>query len=145
MKPVTGTPEQTGYHRVGPKQYLDRLLADYQLTADDVAGAVAVRTPPGTGGEPGPPEYLIHEPLLRPHDPFPCAGDPEAREFCFSIASEIVLTAGISLHEAIERINQHWSAPATGKPAPRTWIVGQDLVYHEDPGYWARVIPEQTS
>jgi hypothetical protein len=138
-------PELTGYHPVGPREYLDRLLAEYQLSDADVAGAVTVRTPAGTGGKPGPQEYLIHETLLRPHAPFPCAGDSEAREFCLSIASEIALAARITLQEAIERINQHWSKPAPGRPAPRVWIVGLDLAYHEDPEYWARVILEQTS
>jgi hypothetical protein len=143
-EPVTGTPELAGYHRVGPRKYLDRLLAEYQLSDGDVAGAVTVRTPPGAGGKPGPPEYLLRETLLRSHDPFPCAGDSEAREFCLSIASEIVLTAQITLQEAIERINQHWSKPAPGQAAPRMWIAGQDLTYHEDAAYWARVILEQT-
>jgi len=142
---VTAAPELTGYCPVGPREYLDRLLAEYQLNATDVAGEIAVRTPPGAGGKPGPPEYLIRESLLRPHDPFPCAGDSQAREFCLSIASEIVLTAGISLQEAIDRINQHWSSPAPGKPAPRIWVVGLDLAYHEDPDYWARIILDQTS
>jgi hypothetical protein len=49
-----------------------------------------------------------------------------------------VLIAGISLQEAIERINQHWVRPAPGEPGQRTWIVGLDTVYHEDPEYWAR-------
>jgi hypothetical protein len=142
---VTGAPGFTGYHPVGPRKYLDRLLAEYQLSDADVAEAVTVRTPAGAGGKPGSPEYLIRETLLRPHDPFPCAGDAEAREFCLSIASEIVLAARITLQEAIERINQHWSEPAPGRPAPRTWIVGEDIVYHEDPEYWALVILEQTS
>lgn len=142
---MTGTPEETGYHRVGSRECLDRLLAEYDLTAADVAGDVLVRTPPGVGGKPGPPEYLIRESLLRPHDPFPCAGDYQAREFCLGVASEIVLTAGISLQEAVERINQHWSKPAPGKPVPLIWIAGQDLIYHEDPAYWARLILEQTS
>jgi hypothetical protein len=141
---VTGTPELTGYESVGPREYLDRLLAEYQLSDADVAGAVTIRTPPGVGGKPGPPEYLIRTSLLRPHDPFPCAGDSEARQFCLRIASEIVLSAGTSLHDAIGRINQHWSNPAPGKPAPRTWIVGLSLAYHEDPCYWARAILEQT-
>jgi hypothetical protein len=141
---VTGTPDLSGYHPVGPKKYLDRLLAEYQLTAADVAGAIAIQTLPGAGGTPGPPQYLIRESLLRPHDPFGCAGDSEAREFCLSIASEIVLTADISLQEAIERINQHWSRPAPGKPAPRIWIVGLALAYHETPSYWARCILQQT-
>jgi hypothetical protein len=39
---------------------------------------------------------------------------------------------------------EHWSKPAPGKPAPRIWIAGQDLTYHEDPAFWARVILEQT-
>jgi hypothetical protein len=141
---VTLTPELSGYHRVGSREYLDRLLTEYQLSEADVAGALILRTPPGAGGKPGPPEYHIRESLLRPHDPFPCAGDSKAREFCLSIASEIVLAAGISLQEAIERINQHWSTPGLGKPTPRIWIVGEALAYHEDPGFWARVILEQT-
>jgi hypothetical protein len=60
-EPVTGTPELAGYHRVGPRKYLDRLLAEYQVSDGDVAEAVTVRTPPGAGGKPGPPEYLIRE------------------------------------------------------------------------------------
>lgn len=57
----------------------------------------------------------------------------------------MVLAAGITLPEAIERINRHWSKPDPGKPAPRVWIAGLDLAYHEDPGYWARVILGQAS
>jgi hypothetical protein len=45
-----------------------------------VAGAVTVRTPAGAGGKPGPPQYLIRETPLSQHDPFPCAGDSEARD-----------------------------------------------------------------
>lgn len=125
---------------LGPREYLDRLLAEYDLSDADVAGATMARTPPGPGGRPGPAEYLIRESLLRPHDPFPCAGDAEAREFCFSIASELMLAAGISRREAIARINEFWSAPAPGRTGPRVWIVGLDLAYHETPDFWARVI-----
>lgn len=141
---MTDRPQLAGYHPVGPKEYLDRLLREYELAAADVAGAIAVRTPPAAGGKPGPPEYLIRESLLRSHDPFPCAGDQGAREFCLGIASEIVMISGMSWPEAVARINQHWSAPAPGRPGPRIWIAGLDLVYHETPGYWARVILEQT-
>jgi hypothetical protein len=54
MSLVTGTQELAGYQRVGPREYLDRLLAEYRLTAADVAGAIIVRTPPSAGGKPGP-------------------------------------------------------------------------------------------
>lgn len=144
MSLVTARAEFAGYQPVGPREYLDRLLAEYRLTAADVAGAITCWTPPSTGGNPGPPEYLIRESLLRPHEPFRCAGDSEAREFCLSIAAEIVLIAGIAMEEAIERINQHWAGPARREQDPRIWIVGLDIAYHEDPGYWARVILEQT-
>jgi hypothetical protein len=46
--------------------------------------------------------------------PPPAGADQGTREFCLSIASGIVLTAQITLREAIERINQHWSKPACG-------------------------------
>lgn len=139
-------PGRVGYQRLGPREYLDRLLAEYKLSDADVARAVIVRTPPGAGGKPGPAEYLIHESLLRPHDPFPCAGDSEAREFCQAIASEIVLTTGISPQEAVALINRHWPPePAPGTPGPRMWIVGLDVAYHEDADFWARVILERAS
>jgi hypothetical protein len=141
---VTDTPELHGYHRLGPREYLDRLLAEYGLSAEDVADAIMIRTPPGAGGNPGPPEYLIRGTLLRPHDPFPCAGDAEAREFCLAVATEMVLAAGITEQEAIDRVNQHWSTPPPGQSAPRVWIVGLDLAYHEEPAYWAHRILEQT-
>jgi hypothetical protein len=141
---VTDTQVPAGYHPVGPRDYLDRLLAEYQLSAADVAGAILVRTPPAIGGKPGPPQYLISGTLLRPHDPFPCAGDAEAREFCLNIVSEIVLASGLSRREAVELVNRHWSVPAPGRLSPRIWIVGLDLAYHEDPSYWAQAILEQT-
>jgi hypothetical protein len=55
---MTGTPEPAGYHRIGSREYLDRLLAEYHLSDADVAGAVTVRIPPGVGGNPGPPERI---------------------------------------------------------------------------------------
>ena len=140
-------PDFTGYAQVGLREDLDHLLSEYGLSDADVAGTVMVWTPPGTdvGGRSWPPEYLIREELMRSHDPFPCAGDREAREFCFSIASEIVLVAGVSLQEAIDRINQHWSTPVPGRAAPRIWITCGSMVYHETAEYWARRILEQTS
>ena len=141
---VTKTPDLTGYHSVGPKEYLDRLLEEYGLIADELGESIVVRRPPGIGGAPGPPEYLVHESLLRSHDPFRCAGDTEALDFCLEIAHRMTDTFGISRHEAIARINQHWSAPGPDGRTPRVWIIGLDIAYHETPKYWAQRIIDQT-
>ena len=47
---------------------------------------------------------------------------------------------GISLQEAVARVNRHWSQVDADGRVPRVWIVGLDLVYHEGPDYWARRI-----
>lgn len=57
-EPVT-MPGPADYQRLGPREYLDRLLAEYKLSDADVIRAVIVRPPPGAGGKPGPVEYLF--------------------------------------------------------------------------------------
>ena len=134
----TGDPEFAGYESVGPKEYLDRLLDEYQLTEDDVRGKIQVRTPPPwTSGRAAEREYLVHDSLLRSHGGFPCAGDAEALSFCGQIAEEMVRSHGIPYREAVARINRQWSDPGPSGRTPRIWIVGLDLAYHETPQYWA--------
>jgi len=125
---------------VGRAEDLARFLAEYGLDRDDVQGLVAERTPPGPGGKPGPPAYLVHRSLLRSHGEFPCAGDAEALAFCWQVADEMAALSGISLREAVARVNRHWSQAGADGRVPRVWIVGLDLVYHEEPDHWAHCI-----
>jgi hypothetical protein len=125
---------------VGRAEELARFLAEYGLERDEVRGLVAERTPPGIGGGPGPPAYMVHRSLLRSHGEFPCAGDAEALGFCWQVAAEMVHLFGISLQEAVARVNRHWSQADADGRVPRVWIVGLDLVYHEEPDHWARRI-----
>lgn len=125
---------------VGRAEDLARFLAEYGLERGDVQGLIAERTPPGSGGKPGPPLYMVHRSLLESHGEFPCAGDAEALAFCWQVAAEMVDLFGISLQEAVARVNRHWSQAGADGRVPRVWIVGLDLVYHEEPDYWARTI-----
>ncbi|EEP70429.1 hypothetical protein MCAG_00756 [Micromonospora sp. ATCC 39149] len=71
------------YEAVGPRWYLDRLLAEYHLREEQLGDRIRVRRHARwTSGEVRPQEYLVHEPVLRPHGQFPCAGDNEALAFC---------------------------------------------------------------
>jgi hypothetical protein len=123
--------------RVGSSSDLTHLLTG--LEESDVEGLTRTRIPMGVGGAPVPAEYLVHESVLRSHGEFPCAGDGEALSFCRQIADEIATRFGIPAAEAVARINRHWSATLAGD-GPRVWIVGQDLVYHETPEFWAHDI-----
>jgi hypothetical protein len=127
-------PDLTGYQPVGPKDYLDRFLAEYRLTEAEVGGKVEVRAPAFPAAKP---EYLVHESLLRSHEEFPCAGDVRALTFCRAIADEMVRAYGITHDEAVARVNRHWSEPDSSGRIPRIWIVGLDLAYHETAAYWA--------
>jgi hypothetical protein len=134
---AASAPDAT-YESVGPRQYLDRFLAEYGLSEEDVRDRINVRTdgpwvPSGAAEE----TYLVHESLLRSHGEFPCAGDHDALAFCRGIADEMVRAYGIPRVEAVARINRQWSEPDTSGRVPRIWIVGLDLVYHETKGYWA--------
>ncbi len=139
---MTSVPGADGreFVRVGHAEDLARFLAEYGLDRDDVHGLVAERTPPGPGGKPGPPEYLVHRSLLRSHGEFPCAGDAEALAFCWQVADEMAALFGISLREAVARVNRHWSQAGADGRVPRVWIVGLHIVYHEEPDYWAHCI-----
>jgi hypothetical protein len=129
------------YEAVGPREYLDRLLAEYHLREEELGDRIRVRTPPQwMSGMVAPQEYLVHESVLRSQGPFPCAGDNEALAFCEEIADAMVCGYGISHSEAVARINRQWSQAGSSDRVPRVWIVGLDLVYHEDVHYWAGTI-----
>lgn len=137
---VASSPKHADYVLVGPRAYLDRFLNECHLTSDDVRGKVIVRPTVGVGGARGEDHYLIHESLLHSCGEFPCAGDAEALEFCREIVEEMVAGLGVPRAEAVARVNRQWSDPAPGDRAPRTWIVGLDIVYHETAEFWARDI-----
>jgi hypothetical protein len=124
-----------GYETVGPKEYLDRFLAEYGLTEADVRGKVGLRNFPWAV-----PECLVHESLLRSHGEFPCAGDVKALMFCREIVDEMVRAYGITHDEAVARVNRQWSDPGPSGRVPRIWIVGLDIAYHETAAYWAATI-----
>lgn len=127
------------YESVGSREDLDRFLAEYHLSEDHIRDRIQVRNPPPTpAGDVSRPEYHIHESLLRAHGEFPCAGDSEALAFCCEIAEEMVRVHGISRSEAVARVNRQWSEPddPSGR-VPRCWIVGADLVYHDEAANWA--------
>jgi hypothetical protein len=131
-------PHDDTYESVGPRRYLDRLLAEYRLWEDDVRDRIKVRASgPWVSGGTSEEEYLVHESLLRSHGEFPCAGDNEALAFCRKIAEEMVRAYGIHRADAVARINQHWSEPGPSGRAPRIWIIGLDLVYHQTAADWA--------
>ncbi|GIJ11023.1 hypothetical protein Van01_42370 [Micromonospora andamanensis] len=129
------------YETVGPREYLDRLLAEYGLRDEEIGDRVRVRTPArGTSGLAPPQEYLVHESVLRSHGDFPCAGDTEALTFCEAIADAMARHHDISRREAVARVNRQWSQAGPAGRVPRVWIVGLDIVYHEDADYWAGFI-----
>ncbi|WP_067812703.1 hypothetical protein [Actinomadura kijaniata] len=126
-----------GYVSIGPREYLDRLLAEYGLAENEVRDAIRVRPAPY-----GKREYLVHESMLRSQGEYPCAGDAEALEFCREVAEALATDLGITHEEAVAQVNRHWSD--NGPDAkPRVWIVGLDIAYHELPEYWAERIREQ--
>jgi hypothetical protein len=135
---ATAGESDDGYEAVGPREYLDRLLAEYRLREGDLGDRVRVRTPPsGTSGMVPPLEYLVHESVLRSHGQFPCAGDNEALAFCEEIADVMARGYGISRSEAVARVNRQWSHAGPSGRVPRVWIVGLDIAYHEDASHWA--------
>jgi hypothetical protein len=126
------------YEAVGPRQYLDRFLAEYGLSEEHVRDRIKVRVdgPWVPGGEAGE-TYLVHTSLLSSHGEFPCAGDRKALAFCRGIAEEMARAFGIPRAEAVARINRQWPEPDAPGRVPRVWIVGLDLVYHETEAFWA--------
>ena len=126
------------YESVGPRRYLDRLLAEYGLSEAHVRDRIKVRTDgPQVPSEAAEQTYLVHVSLLRSHGEFPCAGDHEALAFCRGIAEQMVRAYGIARAEAVARVNRHWSQPDASGRIPRIWILGLDLAYHETEDYWA--------
>jgi hypothetical protein len=133
-------PAAARYVCVGVERDLDRLLREYGLTASSLVDKIATHVPVGVGGLPGPVEYLVHESILRSDDEFPCAGDIEAVQFCRAVAHQLSTEFGITPGEAVARIIRHWCEADDDGRTPRIWIVGADIVYHEDPDFWARHI-----
>lgn len=135
----------SGFVEVGPRRYLERLMDEYGLPVAVASGLIRTREAPvGSALEPGPgrteTRYLVHVSLLRSHGQFACAGDDEALAFCHDVAEEMVRAYGISDDEAVARVNRQWSDPDEDGAAPRTWIIGLDIVYHETVQYWAGFI-----
>lgn len=58
--------------------------------------------------------------------------DAESQEFCEQIAADMVRRFGISLDEAVGRINRRWA----GVPA----LGAESLLYHESVDHWANDI-----
>lgn len=58
--------------------------------------------------------------------------DAQAAEFCSRIASRMVSVFGITLDEAIGRMNRDWKG--------LNLIGSNDVIYHEDEDYWAKTI-----
>jgi hypothetical protein len=54
--------------------------------------------------------------------------DSDAYDFCMTIANTMAQKYGISLEEAIKRINRLWVGDE---------IVGDDLIYHRLESWWA--------
>ncbi|KUL25425.1 hypothetical protein [Actinoplanes awajinensis] len=130
--------EYEGYEPIGPQEDLIRLLAEYNLREEDLQGAIRTRTLPSGVANADETQYLVHRSILRPHGAFSCAGDNEALDFCETVADEMVHAFGISRAEAVARVNRQWSEPeASLGEVPRVWIVGSDLVYHDEPADWA--------
>ena len=122
---------------VGPEEFLWKFLDEYGLRRDALGELVTSREVPGPPGGDVQIEWLVHRSLLRSHGEFPCAGDTDALEFCREIASLMQNMFGISDVEAVARINRQWSDPLPDGKSPRIWIVGLDLVYHEEAEHWA--------
>ena len=115
---VTCVPGGAGRERVcaGRAGGLAGFLAGCGLGRDDVQGLVAVQTPPGGGGKPGPAACMVHRSVLRSRGGFPYAGGAAALAFCWPVADEMAALSGISLQEAVARVNRHWSqAGADGR------------------------------
>ncbi|MFC4036786.1 hypothetical protein ACFO3J_35920, partial [Streptomyces polygonati] len=138
--PAPRDPAPARYVCIGVERDLDHFLGEYGLTVSALQDKIATRVPVGVGGLPGPVEYLVHESVLRSDEEFPCAGDAEALQFCRAVADQLSTEFGITPGEAAARIVRHWCEPGDDGRTPRTWIVGSDIAYHEDPGFWAKHI-----
>jgi len=119
---------------------LDRFLGEYGLTVSALQDKIATRVPVGGGGRPGPVEDLVHDSFLRSHGWLPFAGRTRALQFCRAVAHQMSTDFGITPGEAVARIVRHWCEPGDDRRTPRTWIVGSDIAYHEEPDFWAKHI-----
>uniref|UniRef100_UPI00286CBF79 hypothetical protein n=1 Tax=Armatimonas sp. TaxID=1872638 RepID=UPI00286CBF79 len=57
--------------------------------------------------------------------------DTESEAFCLEIAKTMAFYFGLSLDDAIDRINKHWQ---------HTTFAAGELLFHETTEYWARWI-----
>ncbi len=57
--------------------------------------------------------------------------DKESQYFSEEIVREIIVQFGVSEREAVGRINQLWEGQE---------VIGDSVVYHEEPDYWAKVV-----
>ena len=62
---------------------------------------------------------------------FVFATDAQGEAYCLEIVDLMVSLFEIPYQEAIGRVNRAFS---------KVQIVGDDMIYHEDPDYWARQI-----
>ena len=126
------------YESVGPRRYLDRFLAEYNLREEHVRDRIKVDTPePWLSGATPEEEYLVHESLLRSHGEFPCPGDNEAT--CLLPGDR--RGDGACLRHRSRRGGGTYQ-PAmvqTRSVGPRTahLDLGLDLAYHQMPDDWA--------
>jgi hypothetical protein len=58
--------------------------------------------------------------------------DSQSAEFCEAIVNRMVSLFGITIDEAIGRLNQDWKGISITGP--------DDVIYHEDEDYWAKTI-----
>ncbi|GAB3828435.1 hypothetical protein GCM10027610_013370 [Dactylosporangium cerinum] len=141
LRVIADVEQEEVFEPVGPRDYLDRLLTEYHLDGQELAGRIKSRQPPRwTSGEMPELEYLVHESVLRSHGDFACAGDAEAQAFCEDIVAAMTRGYGIPRSEAVARVNKHWSHADPPGRVPRVWIVGLDIVYHEEAVYWAALM-----
>jgi hypothetical protein len=57
--------------------------------------------------------------------------DDESQKFCNAIAEKMSSLFGISIDEAVGRVNREWEGNS---------IIGDDIIYHETEEYWANNI-----
>ena len=57
--------------------------------------------------------------------------DAESDAFCRQIVADLARLFGVPTDEAVGRINRQWRGLA---------FVGEDIIYHETPEYWAHVM-----
>jgi len=65
-------------------------------------------------------------------DKFEFKTDAQSLTFCENIIARMMILFGITVEEAISRINRDWRGLKL--------IGAEDVIYHEDEEYWAKTI-----